>query len=92
MRTHGLRATYTDGCRCGPCTAANTRYFNARRQRGQVPPGGAHGASGYDNYGCRCLACTYAKQVENARNNVRRRRAAGRPVTTWQMELTAASP
>lgn len=66
MPTHGQRSTYTHGCRCGPCTEANS-VFQAERQRGgQVPPGGEHGLSGYNNYGCRCLICTKAKQDANA--------------------------
>ena len=31
-RTHGIRATYLVGCRCPPCTTANSEY--KRRERG----------------------------------------------------------
>jgi hypothetical protein len=31
-----------------------------RQNRGKEPP--EHGKNGYDNYGCRCSACTEAKQ------------------------------
>lgn len=30
-RTHGRRATYISGCKCGPCMEANRVYQNARR-------------------------------------------------------------
>lgn len=32
-RTHGIRATYVDGCRCGPCTDAERDYWHKRRER-----------------------------------------------------------
>jgi len=58
VRTHGLRSTYAHGCRCDPCTEANSAYQTARSRRGEVPPGGLHGLSGFINYGCRCAVCT----------------------------------
>ena len=33
MKEHGTRARYSQGCRCQPCTEANTAYSRAR----QVP-------------------------------------------------------
>lgn len=39
-RTHGLRSTYVDGCRCHACTWANRVYFGAYRARkSRVPYG-----------------------------------------------------
>ena len=32
-REHGRRGTYVDGCRCDPCTDADTRYQQTRRKR-----------------------------------------------------------
>lgn len=34
---HGTAACYNRGCRCRPCTDANTRYYHAYRQRGVQP-------------------------------------------------------
>lgn len=31
MTRHGHRSTYTSGCHCPPCRAANTRYAQQRR-------------------------------------------------------------
>lgn len=31
MTTHGTRAEYQAGCRCDPCTTANTRYMQLNR-------------------------------------------------------------
>ena len=73
--THGLRATYTAGCRCTPCTDANDDYQVNRYQRGQVPPRGQHGLSGYNNFGCRCATCTEAKSASNRARYQASRRA-----------------
>jgi hypothetical protein len=65
MPTHGLRSTYTHGCHCTACRTANRIYQTARSRRGQVPPGGSHGYSGYINYGCRCPVCTEAHSKQD---------------------------
>lgn len=33
MVTHGRRRSYQQGCRCVDCTAANSAYYHARRQK-----------------------------------------------------------
>ena len=30
--THGTHSAYADGCRCGPCTVANTLYYREYRK------------------------------------------------------------
>lgn len=35
-RTHGLRATYVDGCRCDDCRSANRDYHAQRRATGDT--------------------------------------------------------
>jgi hypothetical protein len=32
-RTHGIRATYVNGCHCTACRAANAAYMRSRRRR-----------------------------------------------------------
>lgn len=71
MSAHGDRNTYSHGCRCPDCTAANTAYIRTLKT-GVVPPGGSHGLSGYKNYRCRCPVCYAAQSKANAA-------AAGRP-------------
>lgn len=66
MITHGLRSTYTHGCHCTDCATANRIYQTNRSRRGQVPPGGSHGYSGYINFGCRCPVCTEAHDAQLA--------------------------
>lgn len=54
---HGTVSRYGKGCRCAPCTAANTakaREARARR-KGKQPP--THGYSAYNNWNCRCEVC-----------------------------------
>lgn len=66
MATHGKASTYRNtGCRCKPCTDANTE--RARRGRAERveraktnPEIVPHGAGGYRNWGCRCQVCTDA--------------------------------
>lgn len=60
---HGTPNRYADGCRCRPCTDANTRRVldaKARRverfRRGEIHP--EHGTRlTYANYDCRCDPC-----------------------------------
>lgn len=67
MRAHGNPSTYNHGCRCEPCTTANTarvkRSRVARQQRAEEAP---HGLYAYTNWGCRCEVCTAAKSEANA--------------------------
>lgn len=64
--THGTRGAYTNwGCRCKPCTEANTSICTeAKKSRtaGQAIPGFIkHGTfSTYSNWGCRCEGCRAA--------------------------------
>lgn len=63
---------YKRGCRCDGCRKANRERHaatiadlraRARAGDGAVP----HGTAGaYDNWGCRCAACTASKQARNA--------------------------
>jgi hypothetical protein len=76
MRTHGQRSTYGSGCRCTPCTEANTDYQTLTKERRRESHNWNHGRSGYDNYGCRCDICSTAKSISNAlryANSVRAR-------------------
>ena len=67
--THGLASTYRNpdyGCRCEPCTAANTERVRQERQRraerlAADPSLAPHGSSAtYGNWGCRCESCAAA--------------------------------
>lgn len=78
--THGLASTYkVYGCRCGPCTRANTTYqakqVKVREQRllaGEVHP--PHGdTSTYCNYRCRCEPCREAWSEHMRLTNLARR-------------------
>lgn len=78
-RTHGVAATYiVGGCRCQPCTQANTAYnVDARARRAARlaadPTVVAHGrASTYRNWGCRCEPCSAANTAACRRSIVRR--------------------
>jgi len=78
---HGKTHAYkVHGCRCGPCTAANTecqrRYVKRLRTR-NVPAGGHGTVNGYRNYGCRCVACCEASaEAGRQYRAVRKARAA----------------
>jgi hypothetical protein len=91
VRTHGIRATYTGGCRCAPCTEAQRawheefRHELAARPRDAVP----HGGSGYLNWSCRCEVCKAAGREHNARTRARRARRNGKPLTPLQAEALA---
>ena len=88
MKTHGNKNTYAWGCRCAPCTAANTeamRRYN--RKRGVRPrevvnaerrAAMKHGTvSMYRNAGCRCAECRAAVALER---KVIRAKARTKPV------------
>lgn len=84
MRTHGLRSTYADGCRCTQCRAAATAYAAdaraERRARGERDPSliphGTYG--GYNNWLCRCQPCTDAHLARMRAYKRLRRHPAGR--------------
>ncbi len=59
---HGTASKYKNGCRCAPCTAANTEGHARWRDAVAGLPAVVvpHGAGGYRNYGCRCAVCTAA--------------------------------
>ena len=84
--THGRPGTYVHGCRCPPCTEANTarqrKVKLALAARAAVgDPAVPHGLGGYGNWGCRCPVCTQAQSDTNARGRARRKLAAGQPMT-----------
>jgi hypothetical protein len=66
----GAGTAYTHyGCRCGPCTDANTARAHRRalERRDESPPPEAHGKrSTYNNWACRCVPCCEANAAENA--------------------------
>lgn len=74
---HGQRASYAAGCRCVPCTDANTeRLREAKRlrvdrfRRGEIEP--PHGVkSTYTNYDCRCDPCREAWSEHMRSDHVR---------------------
>lgn len=88
--SHGFESTYINwGCRCTPCTAANSRaqadHRERRRRQGRrvlidgrwtcVVYGVEHGHySTYLNWSCRCVPCTDA--ATGARAYTRRGRAS----------------
>lgn len=75
---HGRTRYVAYGCRCEVCTAANTEYATAARNRRIVrllndPSLATHGkASTYINWGCRCDECKVAGAKHNARTRARR--------------------
>jgi hypothetical protein len=67
---HGKLSTYQYlGCRCDPCTAANTAaVLRWRRTRTTIPPH-VHGTyNGYTNWRCRCDECRAAGSKANRAN------------------------
>lgn len=79
-RTHGLVATYRDGCRCDDCrVAANLKRALQRRARREqieregIPEAIPHGRTGYANWGCRCGVCKAASaEIYQRRRNAPR--------------------
>lgn len=67
MSAHGTHARYVRGCRCLPCTDANTTYLAKRKRQRKaeaaangLPDSVVHGYSTYANWGCRCGVCRAA--------------------------------
>lgn len=63
--THGTVNSYNKGCHCPECRHANTVFCAERRilRRSRVAdmPADKHGTvSGYENWGCKCAACSLA--------------------------------
>jgi hypothetical protein len=90
MATHGLASTYNTGCRCTPCTDANTE--RARQVRNDMterrlrnPAAVPHGLSGYTNWQCRCDICAAAHR-DYARGDWDLSRA-GQPWTSGDLRL-----
>jgi len=86
VRSHGVIATYANGCRCAICSAALLAQRRARHAlaaaNGGVYPGPImHGAvAAYTNYGCRCQECTdshLAAQKRMRANRIARTEANG---------------
>lgn len=73
--THGTRTPYTAGCRCGPCTEANTKRCAEYRDRqaflGFVDL--THGKAGTYSAGCRCALCRGAASKAGKAYRLRRR-------------------
>ena len=98
MRMHGKASTYRRGCRCAPCTAANTA--KQRRWKAKVaqraPQEIPHGRHGYVNYGCRCEVCTAANTEQSNAGRLRRgpeyAHAAGAKARKRAKERAAADP
>ena len=70
---HGFASTYIGWrCRCEECMGA-WKQDCARRRRnrmGTTPP--KHGASGYSNYGCRCVECRAGKLEQERKRNAKK--------------------
>lgn len=83
MKTHGLVGTYVHGCRCAPCTQANTDYRRAERHRRaeriqEDPTLAPHGrVTTYTNWGCRCAPCSEANAARCREQNKKRSRRRG---------------
>jgi hypothetical protein len=82
--THGKRGTYTSGCRCDECRAADRAYKTAlRRKRGVKPKvRGCQSPYGtferYNHERCRCEACV-AANTQYVRDRTKRHLSSGRP-------------
>lgn len=68
---HGTQRTYTKGCRCDDCRAANSERCRTRRYRSKNDPTRAdragHGKQNtYKNHACRCQACCAAHSAAMA--------------------------
>ena len=78
---HGTTAQYAHGCRCEPCTKANTLrqrgQQSTRRERtaanGGIAPVAKHGSATGTNWGCRCDTCVSAVAAKNRADNLRRK-------------------
>lgn len=74
----GTRGAYVHGCRCGLCTQANTDYIRQWKESRPLlaPDDPRHGtANGYNNWNCRCPACTTAKTTAQKTKRAKRRAA-----------------
>lgn len=77
---HGTRNGYINvGCRCGPCTLANSQaIFEWRRRTGRTKPrlarGRTHGIRSTYTKGCRCDECRRAEA--DYRRDYRKRSAS----------------
>jgi hypothetical protein len=64
MTPHGTVSRYRYGCRCAPCTAANTTY--ARQLRANARERGfaglTHGCRSTYDAGCKCQPCYLARK------------------------------
>lgn len=78
---HGSLNGYINlGCRCPPCTAANTvdHALRQAKPRPPLPPGDPrHGtSSGYRWWKCKCGMCLAKNAEDVARSAARRRKSA----------------
>ena len=84
---HGTYSAYArrGGCRCDLCWAAKAAYVRESRKaagmarvkaelagKTYIRTGIVHGVSGYQNHGCRCLVCTFAKAEHTKRRKAAR--------------------
>lgn len=74
-RTHGLAATYRAGCRCRPCTIANTERQAEWVKTAEVPPDKHGTIYGYRVLRCRCDECRGANAEYQREYRARVRRA-----------------
>ena len=82
---HGTYWKYSAGCRCDDCREAWRVYTTNRREERKalvaaegLPPWVEHGASGYNNWFCRCDVCTGGHRRRMARDREWRRKVASR--------------
>lgn len=70
MSNHGDANRYNQGCRCIPCTTANTthqREMTERRAEREIPEDRHGTASCYTNYRCRRSECSAAYAAYQAK-------------------------
>jgi hypothetical protein len=74
----GTSAAYKNGCRCEPCTRANTDQCtqwrdNCRGSAALADRAGHGRLYTYKNYGCRCAACKQANTEASRRYRASKR-------------------
>lgn len=76
---HGTTTRYyTYKCRCTKCRKAAREYMRTLRAQLKAAPGSEipHGASGYENYGCRCEICIRGKKRSRRKQYLAAKRTA----------------
>ncbi len=71
--THGTVPCYQNGCKCAPCTKANSdrhKKWMESQSEDRIP----HGTlSGYTNWRCRCPECSLQGSIANKKGRERRK-------------------